>query len=123
MRKTIVILGASPNKDRYANKAIHMAKAKGLTPVLVNPNYQEIDGISVLSSLTEIKEKADFLSIYLGFAHLEKVIDEIKHFQVDSIILNPGSDSEEAIALLEKHNIPIRQACTLVLMSTNQIGV
>lgn len=124
LKKKIAILGASPNKEKYSNKAIHMAQTQGLDPVLVNPKYTEIDGLPVIPSLKEVG-KIDYLSIYLSYSILESIIEDIIHLANTqnslNIILNPGSDTPMALILFNRHQLPFIQACTLVLLSTNQI--
>lgn len=124
LKKKIAILGVSPDKERYSNKAIHMAQAQGLDLVLVNPKYTEIDSLPVIPSLKEVG-KIDYLSIYLSYSFLKSVIEDIIYLVNTqnslNIILNPGSDTPMALNLFNRHQLPFIQACTLVLLSTNQI--
>ena len=46
--KTVAIIGASDNPERYANMAMHDLQEHGYEVVLVNPFRSQIEGQSVL---------------------------------------------------------------------------
>ena len=62
----VLILGASPRPERYANKAMHRLIHHGHEPILVNEQYEEIEGKKVYPSISSVPEKADTLTMYIG---------------------------------------------------------
>lgn len=38
----VLVLGASPEGDRYSNRALHQLKRAGFHVIAVNPKYQKI---------------------------------------------------------------------------------
>ena len=66
----VVILGASNKPDRYSNKAMKALLAAGHQVVLVNRGLQEIDGLPVHPSVSEVTGEVEAI---------RKQIDEACH--------------------------------------------
>jgi len=52
--------------------------------------------------------------------HQKEYYDYILSLEPKRIIFNPGAENEELSVLASKNNIPVKEACTLVMLSTNQ---
>ncbi|MGE0762369.1 MAG: CoA-binding protein [Bdellovibrionales bacterium] len=118
MSKTVAILGASPDTERFANKAMKKLEAFGHKTVLVNPAYQEIDSRQVHSSLSDIHQPIDTLTMYVGPQISSTMIEEILDLRPQRVIFNPGSESPSVIKALEENRINYVKACTLVMLDT-----
>lgn len=117
---TVVVLGASPKEDRYSNRAIRLLKSNGYTTVPVHPKFETIEDLPVVHSLSDIRQKVDTLTLYVGPERLQTMADEIVAFKPGRVIFNPGTESEALQSRLREANIPYLQACTLVMIQTNQ---
>ncbi len=120
----VLILGASSNPDRYAWKAFEFLRARGYRPVPVHPRLSEIEGIHVHPNLADplISEKGpiDTVTVYVNPATLEESVDGIIKLHPRRVIMNPGTESSTARQRLEAAGINVREACTLVLLRTEQ---
>jgi predicted CoA-binding protein len=118
----VAILGASPDPDRYAFKAMKMLEEHGQRVFLVNQKYPEIAGHKTFASLKELvsKERIDVLTLYVGAAISQKMADDIVAIAPQLVIFNPGTENPELTTQLDQHNIRWIHACTLVLLSTDQ---
>lgn len=116
----VAVLGASPNPERYSNKAIRQLKSKGHEVLPVNPGHQTIEGLPVAPSLDKIEGPVDTVTVYVGPAHIGPLIKDIVALRPRRVILNPGAESAELAAALEESGIPHIEACTLVMLSTGQ---
>jgi len=114
----VAILGASAKPERYANKAQVLLAKHGHTVFPVSPTGAEILGIRGFSSLKEITEKIDTITLYLGPERLTPLIGEIISAKPRRVIFNPGTESAEAMAAFEKAKIACEEACTLVMLKT-----
>lgn len=114
----VAILGASAKPERYANKAQVLLSEHGHTVFPVSPTGAEILEVEGYSSLGEITEEIDTLTLYLGSDRLAPLIEEIISVKPGRIIFNPGTESKEAITAFEKAGITCEEACTLVLLQT-----
>ena len=118
--KTVVVLGASLNPDRYAYKAIVMLKEYGHRVIPVNPAIDTILDVPVVPSLDKIDEAVDTVTVYLGPARSEALVDGILALNPKRVILNPGAESELLSQKLKTAGIPVVEGCTLVMLRTGQ---
>ncbi|WP_022664547.1 CoA-binding protein [Desulfospira joergensenii] len=116
----VAVVGASPKEERYSNKAMKMLAGHGHTPIPVAPAHETIEGKKVFSSLGEIQEKIDTVSLYLGPARQETVVEEILKIKPGRVIFNPDTENRAAAERLKQAGIEVVEACTLVLLKTNQ---
>ena len=120
MSETVAILGASPNPNRFSHKAQLALLENGHTPIPVNPRYEQIDGIHCYPGLRSIQHDIDTVTIYVRPDILETMINDIIHLSPKRVIFNPGAESLEAARKFESVGIKVQNACTLVLLNTNQ---
>ena len=117
----VVVLGASANPQRIAYQAVTRLRERGHNVLPVNPKGGEIQGIAVLASLAEIKSDIDTVTMYIAPEHQSaEIIGAIETLHPQRVIFNPGSENPAAYAQLHAAGIEIEEACTLVLLSTNQ---
>ncbi len=119
-RETVAILGASPNPERFAHKALCKLQEHGHKVIPVNPAHEQIDGVPVVKTLGEIAEPVDTLTIYLGPDRLRERMQDILHLRPNRVIFNPGTELPELMKELDKAHIPHVEACTLVLLATGK---
>jgi predicted CoA-binding protein len=62
----------------------------------------------------------DTVTLYLGPARQEPYYDYLLKLKPKRVIFNPGTENEELENILKEAGIQTEQACTLVLLSTNQ---
>lgn len=116
----VAVLGASDKPERYAYKAVKMLKEYGYTPIPVRPKLDSVLEVPVVASLSDIQEKVHTLSVYIGPGRIGPLIDEIVKFKPERVILNPGTESQDLMDALDKAGIFYEEACTLVLLRTEQ---
>ncbi len=119
----VVILGASDKKDRYSYLCLNMLKAHGYNPIPVHPTLSKIEGYKVYSNLKKVKadfKSVDTLTLYVRPELSSSLVQEIISLNPRRAIFNPGSENKEIYPLLEKVGIEIEEACTLVLLQTQQ---
>lgn len=118
--ENVAVIGASPKPDRYSNKAIRLLAEYHHNPIPVAPKHEEIEGKKVFASLEEIPEKIDTVTIYLGPARQNAIIQEIINVAPKRVIFNPDTENKAVYGQLEQAGIKVVEACTLVLLRTNQ---
>lgn len=119
MSQAVVILGASDHPQRFSNQAQSRLLEKGYRPIPVNPRLQEIDGVRCYPDLQSIVETVDTVTVYVRPSILEALLDALVELRPQRVILNPGSESEVAVGVLEQAGIEVQIACTLILLDTN----
>ena len=118
--QTVAVLGASANPDRYSNIAVRRLREAGHRVIPVNPALETIERLPVAKSLSDIDEPVDTLTLYVGPQRLGPLIDDILRLAPKRVIFNPGTESADLAAALDRANIPHLEACTLVLLQTGQ---
>lgn len=118
MKKTLII-GASPNPERYAYKAAHMLTAKGHPIVNIGIKQGEVAGVKIEKPGTPYHD-IDTITLYIGTDLQSSYYDYIIATQPKRVIFNPGTENPVFEQMLENNNIEPIEACTLVLLSTGQ---
>jgi len=119
-QRTVAVLGASDNPERYAYKAIEKLAGKGFAVIPVNPALKEVLGLQVLPSLGEIDTKLDTVSVYLSAQRSTQLAAEIVAIKPGRVIFNPGAENPVLETRLDEAGIPWMHACTLVLLATDR---
>jgi predicted CoA-binding protein len=114
------VLGASPKEDRYSFKAVRMLKEHGFKPIPVHPAGHSVDGIAGLKSLDEITEPVDTLTVYVSAGVSSAEMDKILKLKPRRVIFNPGAENHDLAEALRKTGIEVVEACTLVMLRTEQ---
>ena len=116
MKRTL-ILGASPNPERYAYKATIMLSEKGHEVFPVGLREGKIEEHTILTN-TPIIENIDTVTLYVGLKNQPMYYDYIiNQIHPNRIIFNPGTENEELVKLAQTKGIDTEIACTLVLLS------
>jgi predicted CoA-binding protein len=114
--RTVVVLGASPKEDRYANMAMRELKAHGEKAVPVNPAFEEILGEKCYASISEVPGPIDTVTLYLGAARSSALMAEITAARPRRIIMNPGAENEELTRMARAEGVEVVHGCTLVML-------
>jgi len=117
--ENVLVLGASTNPSRYSNKATKMLKQYDHKPILVGRSTGTIADEPIHYDIPE-DVQIDTVTMYLRDDIGNQYIDDIIALKPDRVIFNPGSESSIACHQFAKHDIECVEACTLVLLRTNQ---
>lgn len=116
--KTLV-LGASPNPQRAAYSAIHQLVQRKLPVAALGIKHGEVAGIPIEQPFKRF-ETIHTVSIYLSVKLQEAYYDYVIGHHPKRVIFNPGTENPKFTAFLDERQIPWENACTLVLLSTDQ---
>ena len=98
--KVIAVVGISPDPERPSYYVSERVVSKGFHKVyFVNPKYagQEILGIKVLSSLSDVPEPVDIVNVFRNPAHIEPIVEEAIKIGAKCVWLQPGCENMEVI--------------------------
>ena len=112
--KTVAIIGASSDRQKYGNKAVRAFVQQGYSVYPVNPKETEIEGIATYKSIREVPVRPDMISVYVPPPVLLKLLPEIAAKGCNELWLNPGTESDEALAEAERLGLKVVQACSIV---------
>ena len=112
--KTVVILGASADRNKFGNKALRAYQQQGYAVYPVNPREAEIEGARVYKSISDVPVRPDVVTVYLP---PEKVLPQLPAIAAkgcDELWLNPGTESKAVLAEAERLGLKVIQACSIV---------
>ena len=118
VKKTLV-LGASDNPSRYSYLAIHRLRNHNHPVVAIGKKDTRVGDVTVIKEKKNF-EKIDTVTLYLNPQHQKEYYDYILSLKPKRIIFNPGAENPELAGIAFKNNILSLEACTLVMLSTNQ---
>jgi predicted CoA-binding protein len=119
MSKKTLVIGASTNPERYSFLAVNKLLKYNHPVVAVGLKSGEIATIPIETSLIPF-ENIDTVTLYVNPTNQKAYYDYILSLQPNRIIFNPGTENEEFEQIATKNNIEVIEACTLVMLSTNQ---
>ncbi len=121
--KTVAIIGASLDRNKFGNKAVRAFKKEGYQVFPVNPNVREVEGLPVFPSISAVPVRPDLISVYVPPTVLLKLLPEIAAKGCGELWLNPGTESPEVLAEAQRLGLNVVQACSLVGLETKRLAV
>tara|TARA_S200000501_G_scaffold203682_1_gene191598 strand:+ start:3551 stop:3913 length:363 start_codon:yes stop_codon:yes gene_type:complete len=114
-----IILGASPNPDRYSYKAVQLLQDKEKDVVAMGIKKGKIGTIFIVSPTATITD-VHTVSLYLKPQVQDQYLDFILSLNPKRVLFNPGAENPIIATKLTQEGIAWENVCTLVLLSTNQ---
>jgi hypothetical protein len=112
---TIAIVGASPDRSKFGNKAVRAYAKMGYAVYPIHPKAGEIEGLRAYASLLDVPVAVlDRVSIYLPPDVGLRLIDEIARKPAGEVWFNPGADSPALIKKARELGINAIQGCSIV---------
>jgi len=119
-KKTVVVLGASAKPERYSYQCVELLLERGHNVIPVTPSKSDICGLKTVSDLGDITRKIDVLTMYVNANRSSNMTDDILSLAPKRVIFNPGAENGELETLCSDAGIITENACTLVLIYTDQ---
>ncbi len=121
--EVVAVLGASSDPTRYSFKAMKMLEEYGHKAIPVHPREEKVLGHAVykdIGALVKASEKIDTITVYVNSAISQKYEADIIALKPKRVIFNPGAENPALEMSLKKAGIKVEDACTLVLLRTDQ---
>lgn len=119
MNKKTLVIGASNHSERYSYKAVqklvhyhHEVIALGNKPGFIDH--------TIIYNQRLAWEDINTVTLYINPVLQEQYYDYIISLHPKRVIFNPGTENPNFYKLLVSHNIEPIEACTLVMLQTNQ---
>ncbi len=114
MSKTVAIVGASQDRRKYGNKAVRAFRDGGWTVYPIHPTETTIEGLPCYSTLQEVPERIDRVSLYVPPQIGKKLLDDIAAVNPEEVFLNPVTEDDELVAQAKEKGLNVVQACSMV---------
>ena len=115
MKKTLV-LGASPNPNRYSYHAVNRLLEKGFEVIPLGIRKGIIGGKEIIQGTPSL-ENIHTITLYINPNNQIEYYDYMLSLNPKRIIFNPGTENPTLVNLAKEQGIEVEIACTLVLLS------
>ena len=112
------VVGASPRRHKYGNKVLRCYQQAGRRAIPVNPRESEIEGAACVASVLDLPDEVKSLSIITPPVVTERVVEEAIRRGIEHIWMQPGAESDRAVAACEAAGINVIAdgSCLLVVL-------
>ena len=112
------VVGASADRAKYGNKVLRVYQQRGRPVFPVNPHAKQIEGLQAYRDLASLPQKPHGISIITPPPITEKIVEQAAALGIKHLWMQPGAESERAIALARQHhmNCIAGDACILVVL-------
>ena len=112
--KLIAVVGVSDDASKYGHKIFRDLLKAGYPVKGVNPKGGFVLGQNIYKSLAEIETRPDLVITVVHPAVTEKVVEECNALGIKTVWMQPGSESEAALAKARTYGIKTISACFMV---------
>lgn len=120
MKGKTIVLGASPNPERYSHVAANMLQGGSFDFELYGRKKGTVAGKEIITVFPDKIADVDTFTMYVGAKNQEEFYPLILNSKPRRIIFNPGAENAELAGLASIQGIEVVEACTLVMIRTGQ---
>jgi uncharacterized protein len=114
MAKTVAVVGASGDRNKFGNKALRAFKAEGYTVIPINPNEREVEGMATYPSVLSVPGTIDMATVYVQPDVAMRLLPEFEQKGIAEIWINPGAESDELLAEARRRKLNVIAACSII---------
>lgn len=106
-QKKFAIVGTTDNTNKYGYKIFKDLRSRRYEVYPVNPRLRAIEEIKCYPGLGDIPIKVDVVDFVVPPSVTEAILQDCKRLGLNRIWLQPGSESEAAIAFCYENNLKV----------------
>lgn len=114
MPRTVAVIGASNNRDKFGNKALRAFARQGYVVIPVHPTEREVEGHTAYRSVLDVPGPIDIATVYVPAAAGVTVVEQLAQLQVGEVWLNPGADDPVVVSRARALGLKTIQACSII---------
>jgi uncharacterized protein len=119
MAKTVAVVGASSDRQKFGNKALRAFVAEGYTVYAINPNEEAVEGLQTYSSVLDVPGSIEMATVYVQPEIAESLLPEFEKKQIAEIWINPGAESDSLMAEAARRKLNVIYACSIIGIGRN----
>jgi uncharacterized protein len=112
--KTVAIIGASPDRRKFGNKALRAFLQAGYDAIPINPNHAVVEGRTAYATVMDYPGPIDMATVYVPPGVGETVIEGLATKGIVEVWLNPGAGSERLVARARALGLRPIEACSII---------
>jgi predicted CoA-binding protein len=112
--KTVAIIGASPDRHKFGNKALRAFREAGYRAIPITPHHTIVEGETAYASVMDYPGDFDMASVYVPPEIGEQIVDGLAHKGIRKVWFNPGADGPGVLTKARALGIDAIQACSIL---------
>jgi predicted CoA-binding protein len=112
--KTVAVIGASSNRDKFGNKALRAFEKRGYTVIPINPTEREVEGHQAFASVLDVPGGIDLATLYVPPPIGVRVMDDLAKKGVAEVWLNPGADDRTVVDRARALGLKTVRHCSII---------
>jgi predicted CoA-binding protein len=112
--KTVAVIGASPDRRKFGNKALRAFRQAGYRAIPITPRHPAVEGEPAYPTVADYPGPIDLATFYVPAEIGEQVIDGVARKGITEIWFNPGSESDALLARARALGIEPITACSII---------
>ncbi|MFO7573919.1 MAG: CoA-binding protein [Bacteroidales bacterium] len=121
MEKTTLVLGASPNPNRFAYKAIRSLQRRNIPVVAIGRRDVDVDEtFRIRKGKPEGIGRIHTVTLYMNARFQAEYYDYIVKLEPERLIFNPGTTNPELVEIARKAGIEVIEDCLLVMLNNGK---
>jgi predicted CoA-binding protein len=112
--KTVAVVGASSNRDKFGNKALRAFEHRGYTVIPINPTETEVEGHAAFKSVLDVPGAIDLATIYVPGSVGVRVMDDLAKKGIREVWLNPGADDRQVVEKAQSLGLKTVRQCSII---------
>jgi predicted CoA-binding protein len=116
MKKTTLVLGASPNPERFSNEALKALMNKEIPVIAVGKREADLGDLKITKSFPKGAGRVHTITLYLSAKNQEEYYDLIFSLTPVRIIFNPGTTNNVLADMARKRGIIVIDDCMLSML-------
>ncbi len=114
MAKSVAVIGASNDRNKFGNKAVRAYARLGYQVYPVNQRADIVEGLPAYRSILDIPGKVDIVLVYVPPAIGLTIISDIAQKRPAELYLNPGTESDELLEKARSLGLSPILACSII---------
>jgi predicted CoA-binding protein len=114
LMKTVAVIGASSNREKFGNKALRAFANKGYTVFPINPNEAEVEGHAAFTSVLDVPVAIDMATFYVPGDVGLRVLDDVVKKNIPEVWLNPGADDPRLVEKARALGLKTVRHCSII---------
>ncbi len=114
-QKRFAVIGATDNPEKYGNQIVKNLRSRGYEVYPVNPRLKELEGLDCYPAITDVPVRVDVVDFVVPPKATEEILKQCQALGLDRIWLQPGSESEAAIAYCHENNLKVVHSVCVML--------
>ena len=114
MTKTVAVVGASSQRQKFGNKALRAFQAQGYRVIPINPNERDVEGLPTYASVLDVPGPIDMATVYVQPEVTMRLLGEFQQKGIPEIWVNPGAEDDRVMAEARRRGMNVVFACSII---------